>query len=425
MQYSPNFNLNLPEQGDYFNVDDLNQNTSQIDDLLQKRIAISSIIQNTDLNTILASGIYYLPQTNTYQNMPASSTNGWLMVFSNAGSVKQIFFRRGSGSTHHEFYSRVLTAVYGSATTIFASNWARYATSKEIGTMSDLELDPQAADVVEALNDLYDFCQNNYLSKENPTGSGAASVNRSQGSTIGENSVAVGSGTSAVGENSVAVGTSTMANGDSSTAIGDNVVANGTAAIAMGYRSAANGTAAIATGHHTAAKGEAATAMGNITIADGNFSTTMGSGTHATTENSLAIGIYNDPQPNDLFEVGNGTDDNNRSNALTLDSTGKLTVAGDVITGNGNSVDTLSDSLANQIINKQVTFASGYTVVADSWFDDIYGLPTPTGRSVLNLYEGNSGKMYMFVKRNDGKILFDTGFTATANTIAYISGVIK
>ncbi|RED42123.1 trimeric autotransporter adhesin [Winogradskyella eximia] len=86
------------------------------------------------------------------------------------------------------------------------------------------------------------------------------------------------------------------------------------------------------TGNATGATGIASTAMGVNSIASGSYSTAMGIATKADAYNSAAIGRYNigggnpsaivatDP----LFEVGNGVNDANRSNALTILKNGNV-----------------------------------------------------------------------------------------------------
>lgn len=160
MNSSDNFGLNLPEQTDAYDVEHMNENTRAIDTLLNERMALKTITVDTDLNRMLKSGIYYLPQNNTYTNMPPSCTNGWLIVMKNDGNVKQVFLRRGSASTHSNAYTRLL-----SGTGDLIGDWVRYLTELELGAFTNLDLDPQATDVVQALNDLYSYCVNQFANK--------------------------------------------------------------------------------------------------------------------------------------------------------------------------------------------------------------------------------------------------------------------
>lgn len=56
----------------------------------------------------------------------------------------------------------------------------------------------------------------------------------------------------------------------------------------------------------------------------GSCSHAQGKGTIAQAEGSFAGGKYNSPSNDDLFQIGNGTDDNNRSNAFRVTSAGKI-----------------------------------------------------------------------------------------------------
>lgn len=160
MNSSDNFGLNLPEQTDAYDVEHMNENTRAIDTLLNERMALKTITVDTDLNRMLESGIYYFPQNKTYTNMPLSCTNGWLIVMNNDGNVKQVFLRRGSASTHSNAYSRLL-----SGTGDLIGDWVRYLSELELGAFTNLDLDPQATDVVQALNDLYSYCVNQFANK--------------------------------------------------------------------------------------------------------------------------------------------------------------------------------------------------------------------------------------------------------------------
>ncbi|NQY07846.1 MAG: hypothetical protein HRT68_17015, partial [Flavobacteriaceae bacterium] len=82
----------------------------------------------------------------------------------------------------------------------------------------------------------------------------------------------------------------------------------------------------MAIGNFTTASGLNATAMGYFSNASGDSSTAMGQSTTAGSLLSLAIGRYNngggDPSnwidTDPLFEIGNGIDTANRSNAFTV-----------------------------------------------------------------------------------------------------------
>jgi len=122
----------------------------------------------------------------------------------------------------------------------------------------------------------------------------------------------------ATGSQSVAMGYRTTASGDYSTAIGNSTTA-------FNYNSIAIGVSAIALAEYSTALGIGTTASGTNAMVMGYFS-------KADSYNSTAMGCYNigggtfdswvatDP----LFEIGNGTDDLARANALTVLKNGKV-----------------------------------------------------------------------------------------------------
>jgi hypothetical protein len=91
--------------------------------------------------------------------------------------------------------------------------------------------------------------------------------------------------------------------------------------------------------------------MGRESQAIGSASTALGLGTVATSPNATAIGAYN-LEGDELFVIGNGTDVNNRSNALTLSQDGTLSVSGHVVSGGVDLVSAV-DSLTNVIADMQ------------------------------------------------------------------------
>jgi len=137
--------------------------------------------------------------------------------------------------------------------------------------------------------------------------------------SIGTFSFASGYNTKAKNLYSTALGRSTVANGTSSLAAGYFTEANGSNSFALGSYSIATGDVATALGSNTLSSGFASTAMGFSTLAKGDFSTALGAYTKARSNQSLVIGLYNDTTKlNSLFEIGNGTQDNARNNAMTV-----------------------------------------------------------------------------------------------------------
>jgi len=194
----------------------------------------------------------------------------------------------------------------------------------------------------------------NKMDKVNPTGTGSLSLNRKANTTIGINSVAEGTNTTASGLCSHAEGSGSTASGDYSHAEG-NTTASGLCSHAEGNRSKATGECSHAEGTGTEAKGHFSHAEGKATKAIGLGSHAEGIGTNATHYAQHVFGIFNEldgsanpySQKGNYVEiVGNGTT-NTRSNARTLDWQGNEVLAGD-LTINGNQSVTQA---LNRIVN--------------------------------------------------------------------------
>lgn len=126
---------------------------------------------------------------------------------------------------------------------------------------------------------------------------------------------------------------------------------NGDYSSTEGYCTEANGYGSHAEGVNTLSGSEASHAEGHSTVAIGKASHAEGYRTRASVAYQHVQGKYN---MIDLFLyahiVGNGKDDNNRSNAHTLDWDGNAWFAGDVYTGStsGKNKDAGSKKLATE-----------------------------------------------------------------------------
>ena len=188
----------------------------------------------------------------------------------------------------------------------------------------------------------------------NAQATGYASHAEGQNTTASSTAAhAEGSGTTASKYYSHAEGSGTTASGTSSHAEGDATTASGYYSHAEGGGSNATADKSHAEGNSTQAAGYAAHAEGSGTIASGAASHAEGSGTKASSANQHVQGKYNieDTAVTYAMIIGNGTADDARSNALTVDWNGNIecgTVNGvDVTTLSGGSgvgqVDTKSD----------------------------------------------------------------------------------
>lgn len=117
----------------------------------------------------------------------------------------------------------------------------------------------------------------------------------------------------------------------------DYVTAGQMSGVKIGYRATAEGGANTASGLYTHAEGQ-------MTVASGQGAHTEGYGSKATNQHSHAEGYYtqtgaqyqhvggkyNIGKNNTLFEIGNGTADNARSNAFEVYNNGDITVTGSI-----------------------------------------------------------------------------------------------
>ena len=166
----------------------------------------------------------------------------------------------------------------------------------------------------------------------------AETFNSPSNSATGECSHAEGGFTTASGMRSHAEGYKTTASGDESHAEGMFTIASGHRAHAEGQVTIASGQRAHAEGQVTVADGYSSHAEGEGTIANGHYQHTQGKYNIADETNSTVHAHI----------VGNGTDDNSRSNAHTLDWEGNAWFAGDVYVGStsGKNKDDGSKKLA-------------------------------------------------------------------------------
>ena len=113
--------------------------------------------------------------------------------------------------------------------------------------------------------------------------------------------------------------------------------------------SLASGIGAHAEGYSTIALGQGAHAEGALTVASGNESHAEGLGTIASYQCQHVEGGYNKPGSY-IHIVGNGVDNDNRSNAYTLDHSGNAWFAGDIKIG-GTGYDDSNAKAINAIAN--------------------------------------------------------------------------
>ncbi|MFK7906281.1 MAG: tail fiber domain-containing protein [Chitinophagales bacterium] len=164
-----------------------------------------------------------------------------------------------------------------------------------------------------------------------------------------------------IGQYSTALGYNNLAFGKGSVALGYNSIAEEPYSFAVGYNSNASDYHAIAIGTEAKASGYGATAIGTANRSRGDYSATLGRGNIARSIHEIVVGAYcEEYEPGDstfsfigtdrAFVVGNGYDEDERSNALTVLKNGnsgfgvstpteRLHALGNMVIGKGLEAD--------------------------------------------------------------------------------------
>lgn len=171
-----------------------------------------------------------------------------------------------------------------------------------------------------------------------PKATGLYSVSAGNSSqALAESAIALGDNTIANAANSVAVGKNSSATGTHAVSIGQGTLSGGANALAMGLNSTASGNNSIAIGTSTTASQSGSVAVGSNAYAPGLGAISIGHYTTASASYSIALGRFNQngDVPNGsltdrLFQIGNGTSVNQRSNALTILKNGNVGIGANV-----------------------------------------------------------------------------------------------
>ena len=128
-------------------------------------------------------------------------------------------------------------------------------------------------------------------------------------------------------------------------------------AFAQGVNSQASGNGAVAEGNGTKASGNFSYTQGELTEAQAHVSQANGLGTIATSEGQAVFGTYDkedtqgskNTKGNYAFIVGNGRDDDHRSNAAALTWDGNLELAGEPTEDNHAATKGYVDTEINEV----------------------------------------------------------------------------
>lgn len=146
----------------------------------------------------------------------------------------------------------------------------------------------------------------------------------------GNYSFAFGSGAQAT--NTCAVAFNTISSGVGSFSVGTKLTgkniteASGFGAIAMGASCYTSGAYATSIGYNCDAQSNLSICLGSMANASAAQAISIGSGTKASSVGQIALGLFNieDDQSDYLLILGNGADNNTRSNAMTVDWSGNI-----------------------------------------------------------------------------------------------------
>lgn len=147
-----------------------------------------------------------------------------------------------------------------------------------------------------------------------------------QAIALGRKSVASGQASIAIGNKMSTVNWGTTASANGAIAIGASAKAAGALSVAIGQVAQAEDSMGFAFGNYSDAKAMYSVAIGNRAISSGRACTVLG---QANVEDTNAVDTTHGAGARKyILIVGNGTADNARSNALTVDWDGNLVVSG-------------------------------------------------------------------------------------------------
>lgn len=197
------------------------------------------------------------------------------------------------------------------------------------------------------------------------TGQGNGSYSFAQGYNVrasGSYSQAMGNETKATADDAHAEGYKTTAGSICAHAEGGDTTASG-------QRSHAEGTLSTASGFASHAENQSTTASGNSSHAEGIGSVANGESSHAQNSHTIAngyyqtaLGKYNVADTTNAVIIGNGTADDSRSNALTVDWNGNVNIASGAkykINGNNLSASDIANSVTGVKGNSESSYRTG------------------------------------------------------------------
>ena len=158
--------------------------------------------------------------------------------------------------------------------------------------------------------------------------------------SLGDASFSIGSLNEAQTDYSIAAGSDNTSSGFAAVTFGFMNTTSGQQAFSVGTGNTASGNQSIAIGSGNISSGIVSTALGSSTTSTGKYATSAGKGTISSGFGTMAIGTYNIENSSDsaefydasntAFVIGNGADNDNRSDAFVVKFDGTTTIAGDL-----------------------------------------------------------------------------------------------
>lgn len=239
---------------------------------------------------------------------------------------------------------------------------------------------------------------------------------------IGNYSQAGGWWTRADGQCAIAEGLLSRASGHFTHAEGTRTVASINNAHSEGDLSRATGRQGHAEGNATLASGYCSHAEGQKTEATNYYSHAEGVGTISAGRQQLAFGKYNIKDTSSLMIAGKGSNANNRSNALTLNTNGNLWVAGTVTSTGADYAEFFEWADGNPEAEDRAGFA--VTLECDKIRlanngDDILGIVSGTAMVLGDNHEHEWKEKYLTDEY--GRIIYDEPVEEFAEYIDYVN----
>lgn len=250
--------------------------------------------------------------------------------------------------------------------------------------------------------------------------------------------VKFGNNTTATGVYSTAMGTSTIASGPASTATGNSTLASGNIATAMGESALASGGFSMAVNHSTIASGDVSFAANDGAVASGAISSSFGYNTKSKGFGGFVIGTFNDSTNatddiaynglNRAFQVGNGTANNSRSNAITILFNGNTGIGTTSPTSTLKITGSLGLSYVKVTSNNYNILSTDYTLSVDnagnSWTILLPDPSTCTGRIYIIKRFDNTSSGTITVDSNGGNVQNgNTGVFGATSTLEAIGSI--